>query len=490
MNRFVIHVRIISYLCSMKTKASHIDQYRLFVLLTILTLCASLQVTAQNTERRPNNTTYFSTNELPDPTVYLPVPPDTASTLFVGDFMRWIWGKSVRSTERGRQASWESLYGVRRMATVYGEAMNMKITEEDTPAIWRLLQRVGETGNKATGKAKRKYMRVRPFARMNEHVWGEFDNEWDLRHNGSYPSGHTGFGWSTALALAEMAPEYQDTILRRGYEYGDSRVIVGAHWQSDVDAGRLAASAAFARLHTSTEYAEDLEDARAEYRRIKGIKAQPTSAGYPHIEHIIDSPADTASYHYYGDVAYYWQAKSERSTVRGEEAVTDTACTINYFLQTYGACTNIPIDITSTPDIAAYVTYVFDELCNACSQAKSQGFRQRPFLRMGEQSALPEKDERYSTSSSYPSSHSIIGWGIALALVEVMPDCQDAILKRGYEYGRSRTILGFHFKSDVQAGRLVGSYTIARLHNEPDFRKLLTAAQKEYKDASGPTPED
>ena len=464
----------------MHTFHSSVLRNRVIALLAI-TFCLALSVAAQNTERRPNNTTYFSTNELPNPCVYLPVPPDTASVLFVDDYMRWIWGKSIRNTERGKQASWESLYGVRRMATVFGEALNMSITEDGTPAIWRLLQRVGETGNKATGQAKRKYMRVRPFARMNEHVWGEFDNEWDLRHNGSYPSGHTGFGWSTALALAEMAPEYQDTILRRGYEYGDSRVIVGAHWQSDVDAGRLAASAAIARMHTSLEYKEDLEAAREEYLRIKGIKTQPSATGYPHIERILDPPADTASYRYYGDVAYYWQAKAERNTPRGEEAVTDTACMVNYFLQTYGACTDIPIDITSTPDIAAYVTRVFDELCNACSQAKSTGFRQRPFLRMGEHSALPEKDKRYSTSSSYPSSHSVIGWGIALALVEVMPDCQDAILQRGYEYGRSRTILGFHFKSDVQAGRLVASYTLARLHNEPYFLKLLEAARKEYK---------
>ena len=483
-------LRIIPYLCTMKTNRVYYTRFRSLGLLAMIAVCATLNVSAQNSERRPNNTTYFSTDELPDPTVYLPVPPDTASTLFVDDFMRWIWGKSVRDSARGKQASWESLYGVRRMATVFGEALNMDITEESTPAIWRLLQRVGETGNKATGKAKRKYMRMRPFARMNEHVWGEFDNEWDLRHNGSYPSGHTGFGWSTALALAEMVPEFQDTILRRGYEYGDSRVIVGAHWQSDVDAGRLAASAAFARMHTSSEYTEDLEDARAEYQRVKGIKVQQTTAGYPHIERIIDFPADTASYRHYGDVAYYWNAKKERTGTRGEEAVSDTSCTANYFMQTYGACTNIPIDRTSTPDIAAFVDRVFDELCNACSQAKSTGFRQRPFLRMGDHSALPEKDERYSKSSSYPSSHSIIGWGVALALVEVMPDCQNSILQRGYEYGRSRTILGFHFKSDVQAGRLVASYTLARLHNEPDFRRLLAAAQKEYKDASGPTPED
>ncbi len=205
-------------------------RYRFVSVLLVAFLWCTLNVSGQDRERRPDNTTYFPTDELPDPCVYLPVPPDTASTLFVDDYMRWIWGKSIRNTERGKQASWESLYGVKRMATVFGEAIGMTISKEETPAIWRLLQRVGETGNKATSKAKRKYMRVRPFARMNEHVWGEFDNEWDLRHNGSYPSGHTGFGWSTALALAEMAPEYQDTILRRGYEYGDSRIIVGAHW--------------------------------------------------------------------------------------------------------------------------------------------------------------------------------------------------------------------------------------------------------------------
>ena len=455
-------------------------RYRFVSVLLVAFLWCTLNVSGQDRERRPDNTTYFPTDELPDPCIYLPVPPDTASTLFVDDYMRWIWGKSIRNTERGKQASWESLYGVKRMATVFGEAIGMTISKEETPAIWRLLQRVGETGNKATSKAKRKYMRVRPFARMNEHVWGEFDNEWDLRHNGSYPSGHTGFGWSTALALAEMAPEYQDTILRRGYEYGDSRIIVGAHWQSDVDAGRLAASAAVARMHTSQEYLEDLADARAEYIRIKGVNAKQTALGFPHIERIIDAPGDTASYRHYGDVAYYWLAKAERTTPRGAEAVTDTACTVNYFLQTYGTCTNIPIDITSTPDISAMVTYLFDKLCDACSQAKSQTFRKRPFLRMGEHSALPEKDQKYSTSSSYPSSHSIIGWGIALALVEVMPDCQDAILQRGYEYGRSRTILGFHFKSDVQAGRLVAAYTLASLHNDAEFRKLLAAAQKEY----------
>ncbi len=449
------------------------------MLVAILFFCGTLGVGAQ-TENKKKDSAYFNIFGLPNPCVYLPAPPDTASVLFVDDFQQFLWGKSVRNTPRGQQASWESLYGADRMATVYSEAMGVTISKEETPAIYRFIKRVGETSNQATSMAKRRYMRVRPFARLNEHVSSQFDDERDLRRNGSYPSGHTAFGWGSALAMVEVAPELQDTILRRGFEYGQSRIIVGAHWQSDVDAGRLAASAAIARMHTSPEYQEDLEEARAEYRRIKGIKSKKIDVGYPKGEKVLDAPVDTASYRYYGDVSYYWQAKQERGTSRGKQALTDAACEVKDFLDCYTTCVGLTLNEKETPAIAALVKRTFDELCNTATQLKSAGFRTRPFARLGESSAMPELNERYSTSSSYPSAHSILGWGIALALVEVMPSSQNALLARGYEYGRSRTILGFHFASDVQAGRLAAAYTLARLHNEADFQKLMEKAKKEY----------
>ena len=96
-----------------------------------------------------------------------------------------------------------------------------------------------------------------------------FHNEEEgLINNGSYPSGHTIRGWSAAMLLAELNPTAADTILARGMMYGDSRVIVGAHWQSDVDAGRLAGSAAVVALHTCPEFMEQLEKARAEFKRL------------------------------------------------------------------------------------------------------------------------------------------------------------------------------------------------------------------------------
>ena len=53
--------------------------------------------------------------------------------------------------------------------------------------------------------------------------------------------------------------------------YGDSRLIVGAHWQSDVNAARLAAAAAYARLHTSERFLEQMRLAREEFRVKMGL---------------------------------------------------------------------------------------------------------------------------------------------------------------------------------------------------------------------------
>lgn len=74
-------------------------------------------------------------------------------------------------------------------------------------------------------------------------------------------------------------PERANEILARGYRYGENRLVVGAHWQSDTDAARLAASAAYARLHTSERFLEQMKKAREEFKRITdATSVRPTRA--------------------------------------------------------------------------------------------------------------------------------------------------------------------------------------------------------------------
>ena len=64
-------------------------------------------ITASNA-RASDNQRYLNVNELPNPLIYLPGPPDSTCLATNGDYAKWVWGKQQRSTPRGEQASWES----------------------------------------------------------------------------------------------------------------------------------------------------------------------------------------------------------------------------------------------------------------------------------------------------------------------------------------------------------------------------------------------
>ena len=128
---------------------------------------------------------------------------------------------------------------------------------------------MGATCDSISDRAKQKYMRWRPFMYYNEPTLVP-EQEEKHRTNGSYPSGHTVLGWTMALLLSDINPAAADSILARGYEYGQSRVIAGYHWQSDVDAGRLGASVLYAKLQGNQRFREQLAKAQQEFAEKTG----------------------------------------------------------------------------------------------------------------------------------------------------------------------------------------------------------------------------
>ena len=206
--------------------------------------------------------------QMPNPIHFLPPPPDSGSAAFAYDQSQYRWGKeqrldSARLAIAIRDADWS----INCICREFSEPFGMTISKEATPAIYWMLY-VGLISTDMVSKLPKDYYhRTRPYVYYNEPTIYPQDEE-ELRNNGSYPSGHTIEGWSAALLLTELNPDRADTILARGYMYGQSRVIAGYHWQSDVDAGRLAASAAVARLHADKRFQRLMKKARREYRRL------------------------------------------------------------------------------------------------------------------------------------------------------------------------------------------------------------------------------
>lgn len=63
----------------------------------------------------------------------------------------------------------------------------------------------------------------------------------DLTNSPSYPSGHTTYGYTGAVLLAVLVPERYAQMIARGAEYGNDRIIMGAHYAMDVLGGRTLA---------------------------------------------------------------------------------------------------------------------------------------------------------------------------------------------------------------------------------------------------------
>nr|WP_036302555.1 phosphatase PAP2 family protein [Methylobacterium sp. 77] len=70
----------------------------------------------------------------------------------------------------------------------------------------------------------------------------------NLTDSPSYPSGHTTYGYTESLLLALLVPERYQQMIARGAEYGNNRIVVGAHYAMDVLGGRSVALHAVAHL--------------------------------------------------------------------------------------------------------------------------------------------------------------------------------------------------------------------------------------------------
>jgi acid phosphatase (class A) len=150
-------------------------------------------------------------------------------------------------------------------------ALGFTPSEAETPHLATLIRRVGADAGRTASEAKDVWPRPRPFLQFGHPICAAHERE-RLEKSGSYPSGHAAIGWGVALVLSELVPGRAEALLARGLAYGQSRVVCGVHWPSDVEAGQRVAAGALAATRRDPVYQAQFQRAA---REIAAGKLQP-----------------------------------------------------------------------------------------------------------------------------------------------------------------------------------------------------------------------
>jgi acid phosphatase (class A) len=245
-------------------------------------------------------------------------------------------------------------------------------------------------------------------------------------------------------------------------------------------AGLLAAAALAGLLAGCQTVPPTSPDAVGEYRKGSGyLNGYLDRKAYPDSRALLPPAPAANSAREAADVEVHRATRALRDTPRWELARQDVVLAFPAAADTFSCALDLPVSETATPHLNMLLRRTLLDAGLSTYGAKNAYQRQRPYARFGEATCAPEEEKKLSTDGSYPSGHAAIGWAWALVLAEVAPDRADALLARGHAFGQSRVVCGYHWQSDVDAGRDVGAAAVARLHADPVFLAQVRHAKAE-----------
>src|SRR5690606_31408371 len=178
---------------------------------------------------------YLAREDVPDYKLFLAPPPAAGSALDNAEMQLYRDTRTLEGSPRWQLAAQDAEIGQRPLFRDFSCAVGMELDAVKTPTLARAIARASADLGAIIGPAKDHYAKPRPFTVEQGSTCVPVTESFAA--SGSYPSGHASVGWLYALLLAEADPANADAILARGRVYGESRVVCGVHYASDVEGG-------------------------------------------------------------------------------------------------------------------------------------------------------------------------------------------------------------------------------------------------------------
>jgi acid phosphatase (class A) len=217
---------------------------------------------ADRPESAGKTRSYLLPNKLPDALSFIPRFPAAGSPELKRDLDVRAAALKLYATPRYAVAVSDAHRDHHPTVNAFVCAFGTGISEKRTPALYKLLANVRLDVRASAYKAKARFPRQPPFIHYKSRTCSAEDEA--LNSRSSYPDARAAVGWAFGLILAELNPGRAEQLMQRAREFGRSRLICDAAWQSDVDAGISLAKHDVVLLRQDQNFRRDLIAAKGE----------------------------------------------------------------------------------------------------------------------------------------------------------------------------------------------------------------------------------
>lgn len=147
-----------------------------------------------------------------------------------------------------------------------GRSIGTWFNADSLPLTAALVANVWEDASYYIWKYKNYFLRIRPY-KLETKLNNLEETNW-----AAYPSGHATNSYVNAYLFSELIPEFSAFFLKDAYDMAHSREIIGVHYPSDSESGRLLAWQLVKKLQSNEAFKKEVEAAKEEISKVKTQK--------------------------------------------------------------------------------------------------------------------------------------------------------------------------------------------------------------------------